>query len=96
MDKTLDTYLSLCTEVYDLSKPNPPEDAYAFYRDYAMRANGPILELMCGTGRFYYHYLQRDSMYMALMQAAICLKSCMLKPKLKILTLRYGKALLKI
>jgi hypothetical protein len=50
--KTLDTYLSLCTEVYDLSKPNPPEDAYAFYRDYAMRANGPILEPMCGTGRF--------------------------------------------
>lgn len=52
MDKTLDTYLSLCTEVYDLSKPNPPEDAYAFYRDYAMKANDPILEPMCGTGRF--------------------------------------------
>lgn len=50
--KKLDTYLSLCTEVYDLSKPNPPEDAYAFYRDYAMRANGLILEPMCGTGRF--------------------------------------------
>lgn len=47
-----DTYLSLCTEVYDLSKPNPPEDAYAFYRDYAMQAKGPILEPMCGTGRF--------------------------------------------
>lgn len=31
MDKTLDNYLSLCTEVYDLSNPNPPEDAYAFY-----------------------------------------------------------------
>jgi SAM-dependent methyltransferase len=52
MDKTLDTYLSLCAEVYDLSKPNPPEDAYAFYRDYVMKANGPILEPMCGTGRF--------------------------------------------
>lgn len=52
MDKILDTYLSLCTEVYDLSKPNPPEDAYAFYRDYAMRANCPILEPMCSTGRF--------------------------------------------
>jgi len=52
MDKTLDTYLSLCTEVYDLSKPSPPEDAYAFYLDYVMRANGPILEPMCGTGRF--------------------------------------------
>ncbi|ETZ04954.1 class I SAM-dependent methyltransferase [Holospora undulata] len=52
MDKALDTYLSLCSEVYDLSKPNPPEDAYAFYRDYAMNSNAPILEPMCGTGRF--------------------------------------------
>jgi hypothetical protein len=51
-NKTLDTYLSLCTEVYDLSKPKPPEDAYAFYREYAMKAKGPILEPMCGTGRF--------------------------------------------
>lgn len=50
--QTLDTYLGLCTEVYDLSKPHPPEDAYGLYRDYAMRANGPILEPMCGTGRF--------------------------------------------
>jgi hypothetical protein len=50
--KILDTYLSLCTEVYDLSKPEAPEDAYAFYRDYVMKANGPILEPMCGTGRF--------------------------------------------
>jgi len=50
--KKLDTYLSLCTEVYDLSKPKPPEDAYAFYRGYVASANGPILEPMCGTGRF--------------------------------------------
>ena len=52
MGKALDTYLSLCTEVYDLSKPNPEEDDYAFYRDYALKANGLILEPMCGTGRF--------------------------------------------
>lgn len=52
MDKTLDTYLSLCTQIYDLSKPNPPEDAYDFYRDYVMKSNGLILEPMCGTGRF--------------------------------------------
>ncbi|MGE3919995.1 MAG: hypothetical protein AB7F64_03455 [Gammaproteobacteria bacterium] len=32
MDKILDIYLSLCIEVYDLSKPNPPEDAYDFYQ----------------------------------------------------------------
>ena len=45
-------YLNLCTQVYDLSKPKPPEDAYALYRSYAIEANGPILEPMCGTGRF--------------------------------------------
>lgn len=49
---SLDTYLGLCTEVYDLSKPNPPEDAYHFYREYVKAAKGPILEPMCGTGRF--------------------------------------------
>lgn len=54
----LDTYLNLCTEVYDLSKPNPPEDAYAFYRQYADEAKGPILEPMCGTGRFLLPLLQ--------------------------------------
>jgi SAM-dependent methyltransferase len=58
--KQLDTYLSLCTEVYELSKPNPPEDAYAFYRDYAIKANGHILEPMCGTGRFLLPMLEED------------------------------------
>ncbi len=56
--KKLDTYLNLCTEVYDLSKPNPPEDAYAFYRDYVKKAKGPVLEPMCGTGRFLIPLLQ--------------------------------------
>jgi len=51
-DKKPDTYLGLCTEVYDLSKPTPPKDAYAFYRAYAEQAKGLILEPMCGTGRF--------------------------------------------
>ena len=50
--KTLDTYLSLCTEVYELSKPHAPRDAYLFYRAYAEAAKGAILEPMCGTGRF--------------------------------------------
>lgn len=50
--KKWDTYLSLCTEVYDLSKPNAPEYAYRFYRSYALEAQGPILEPMCGTGNF--------------------------------------------
>ncbi|WP_279611726.1 hypothetical protein [Candidatus Sarmatiella mevalonica] len=36
MKKALDTYLSLCTQVYELSKPTPPSDAYAFYRNCAV------------------------------------------------------------
>lgn len=50
--KQLDTYLDLCTQVYDLSKPTPPKDAYAFYRTYVEQVGGNILEPMCGTGRF--------------------------------------------
>ena len=50
--KKLDTYKNLCTEVYDLSKPNAPQDEYSFYRSYAAEAKGLILEPMCGTGRF--------------------------------------------
>lgn len=48
----LDTYLDLCTQVYDLSKPKPPLDAYEFYKSYVAQTTGPILEPMCGTGRF--------------------------------------------
>jgi len=43
---TSETYLNLCTQVYDLSKPHPPEDVYAFYRSYAAKVKGPILEPM--------------------------------------------------
>ncbi len=50
--KKLHTYQNLCTEVYDLSKPNAPQDVYSFYRSYVVEATGPILEPMCGTGRF--------------------------------------------
>lgn len=48
----LGSYLSLCTQFYDLIRPEPPEDAYAFYRSYVSNAVGSILEPMCGTGRF--------------------------------------------
>src|SRR5262245_34854390 len=52
MMSSFDTYLNLCTQVYDLSKPIPPKDAYDLYRSYAVQANGRMLEPMCGTGRF--------------------------------------------
>ncbi|MEK6733777.1 MAG: class I SAM-dependent methyltransferase [Pseudomonadota bacterium] len=48
----LDTYLESCTEVYDLSKPEPNKNEYNFYKSYALEAQKKILEPMCGTGRF--------------------------------------------
>ena len=47
-----DTYLNLCTQVYELSKPSAPKDAYNFYKSYVLNAHGSVLEPMCGTGRF--------------------------------------------
>lgn len=46
------TYLDLCTQVYEISKPTAPEDALAFYKSYADETSDAILEPMCGTGRF--------------------------------------------
>lgn len=45
-------YRKLCTEFYDLDKPEEPADAFEFYLKYAQAAQGPILEPMCGSGRF--------------------------------------------
>lgn len=52
MDKESVPYRALCTEYYDLDKPDAPEDALQCYLRYAEEAKGPILEPMCGTGRF--------------------------------------------
>jgi SAM-dependent methyltransferase len=48
----LTTYLELCAAFYDLDKPEAPDDALAFYTEYVKKAQPPILEPMCGTGRF--------------------------------------------
>lgn len=53
----LTTYLKLCTEFYDLEHHQDAQDV-AFYMDYACQAHGPILEPMCGTGRFLIQMLQ--------------------------------------
>lgn len=59
MNKESGSYKELCTEFYDLDKPSAPEDALQIYLDYAKDANGPILEPMCGTGRFLIPLLQQ-------------------------------------
>jgi ubiquinone/menaquinone biosynthesis C-methylase UbiE len=48
----MNSYKKLCTEFYDLDKPRAPEEALTFFLQYAEKANGPILEPMCGSGRF--------------------------------------------
>ena|ERR1700761_4870894 len=52
MNKESVPYRGLCTEYYELDKPNPPEDAFQCYLRYAKEAHDKILEPMCGTGRF--------------------------------------------
>jgi len=52
-------YQELCTEFYELDKPYAPPDALLYYLDKAREAHGPILEPMCGTGRFYYPLLEK-------------------------------------
>ena len=56
----LKTYLKLCTEFYDLELKNDQKAAIAlsFFMDYAIKANGKILEPMCGSGRFLIPMLQ--------------------------------------
>src|SRR5882762_1952075 len=44
--------LKLCTEFYDIDKPAAPAGALGLYLRYAEQAKGPILEPMCGSGRF--------------------------------------------
>ncbi len=46
------SYGKLCTQYYDLDKPHPPAEAFSFYLNQARSADGPILEPMCGSGRF--------------------------------------------
>jgi len=45
-------YGRLCTEFYDLDKPDAPAAALAWYRERARAAGGAVLEPMCGSGRY--------------------------------------------
>jgi len=58
MQGNFNKYLSLAAEVYDLDNPSLPLDAYNFYRHYLQNAQEPILEPMCGTGRFLLTFLE--------------------------------------
>jgi hypothetical protein len=48
----MSSYGPLCTQFYDLDKPQPPAEALAYYRSRAELCGGTVLEPMCGSGRF--------------------------------------------
>jgi len=50
--KSSNPYKDLCAEYYELDKPFASQDALTYYLGHAKKARGPILEPMCGTGRF--------------------------------------------
>lgn len=58
----LETYQKLSTEFYDLELEEQKNSKLAldFYMNYALNAHGPILEPMCGTGRFLIPILQAN------------------------------------
>lgn len=51
-------YLNLATEFFDLDKPKASAEEYAFFHHYIAQAQGPILEPMCGSGRYLIPYLE--------------------------------------
>jgi hypothetical protein len=54
----MSSYQKLCTQFYDLDKPQISEEAINFYLSYAKKAKGPILEPMCGSGRYLIPFLR--------------------------------------
>ena len=55
----INNYKNLCTEFYDLDKPTAPEDALEFYTNEILGHTQPVLEPMCGSGRFLIPLLQK-------------------------------------
>ena len=45
-------YKRLLTQAYDLDKPEAPAPELARWMQFAREAHGPVLEVMCGSGRF--------------------------------------------
>jgi len=45
------SYMKLCTEFYDITKPEAGPNEVSFYEHVIRSAKGPVLEAMCGSGR---------------------------------------------
>ncbi|MCB0124671.1 MAG: class I SAM-dependent methyltransferase [Caldilineaceae bacterium] len=57
----LTTYGKLNAAQYALDNQEPPAEMFAFYWQQYEAASGPVLEPMCGTGRFLLPFLERGA-----------------------------------
>lgn len=79
MEKTLEmkpSYLNLCTEFYDLTKPEAGPKEIAFYESLMRSSKGPILEAMCGSGRLLIPLLKKGFVVEGVDNSFHMLESC--------------------
>lgn len=70
------TYGRLCTQFYDLDKPEAPEHELAFYWQHYAAQGGPALEVMCGSGRFLLPFAARGADIDGIDASAPMLEAC--------------------
>lgn len=70
------SYLNLCTEFYDLTKPEAGPKEVAFYEGLIRKVEGPVLEAMCGSGRLLIPLMKRGVEVEGVDSSTHMLKSC--------------------
>lgn len=85
-------YQKLCAEFYELDKPHVQPDALLYYLEKAAEAHGPILEPMCGTGRFYIPLLEKGYDITGFDNSPHMLEACMEKCRRKGLEGKFQEA----
>lgn len=70
------SYLNLCTEFYDLTKPEAGSKEVAFYERILLTSQGPILEAMCGSGRLLIPLLKKGLIIDGVDNSSHMLESC--------------------
>lgn len=69
-------YMKLCTEYYDLTKPEADIKEVNFYENLLKTSKGPILEAMCGSGRLLIPLLKKGLVLEGVDNSSSMLQSC--------------------
>lgn len=77
------SYLNLCTQFYDLTKPVAGPKEIAFYEKILRADSGLILEAMCGSGRLLIPLLQKGLILEGVDNSKNMLQSCQKRSKEK-------------